>query len=103
VTSVDKDASFEHIGHWISLLEQSAPTLPPVVLAANKMDLLANSAAKQKELEAKYGTRFSGVFFVSALTSENVNNFFMAAAAVGYAFLKTGNEAQVTEALPEQT
>jgi small GTP-binding protein len=103
VTSVDKDTSFEHIDHWISLLEQSASTLPPIVLAVNKMDLLADSAAKQEEIETKYGTRFSGIFFVSALTNENVNNLFMAAAAAGYAFFKTGNGAQVTETLPEQT
>jgi small GTP-binding protein len=102
VASIDKGASFEHIDQWISLLGQSGPTPPPVVLAVNKIDLLTDYAVKQEEPETQYGLRFNGLFFVSALTNENVSNLFIGAAEAGYAFVKAGSEVKVPEALPKQ-
>jgi small GTP-binding protein len=99
VASVDKESSFEHLGHWAHLFGQSCSSgeeLPPIILAINKIDVVQDRSAMMEEMDTKYRRKFADLFFVSALTNENVDNLFMAAADAGNSFLKKRDTTSVS-------
>jgi small GTP-binding protein len=85
-TAIDLQRSFEKIDVWLDLLKQANEVLPPVVLVVNKIDLEPRLIVRQEELTLEYGSRFAGLFFVSALTNDGVDNMLHHVAEVGYRF-----------------
>jgi small GTP-binding protein len=87
-TSLSEPTSFDNIERWISLLQSATDEIPPVILAVNKIDLIDSAFKSIEEIQQEYGKRFAAVFFVSAVTNEEVDNLFMFAALAGYRFAK---------------
>jgi small GTP-binding protein len=92
VASIVDPRSFQSVDKWISLLESANDQVPPVVLAANKVDLKGDGARSVDELATEFGGRFAGVFFVSAATGEEVENLFSFAALTGYRFNRASQQ-----------
>jgi small GTP-binding protein len=84
--SITDRASFQNVGHWVEILTSATEELPPIVLAANKIDLRENAQITDEEIEADYRSKFDGLFFVSAVTDEGISNLFSYAAQLGYRF-----------------
>jgi small GTP-binding protein len=91
--SVTDRKSFENVGHWVEILSSATDELPPIVLAANKIDLRESAQITDEEIEAEYRSKFAGLFFVSAVTDEGINNLFAFAAQLGYRFAMTNRGA----------
>jgi small GTP-binding protein len=85
-TAINAQVSFDKIDVWLRLLGEANETLPPVVLVVNKIDLEPNIVARQEQLTLAYASKFAGLFFVSALSNEGVDNMFHHVAEVGYRF-----------------
>jgi small GTP-binding protein len=92
-TAINAQSSFEKIDVWVDLLKQANEALPPIVLVVNKIDQEGNLVARQEELTLEYAARFAGLFFVSALTNDGVDNMFHHVAEVGYQFTAAVNDA----------
>jgi small GTP-binding protein len=84
--SITDRRSFDNIDRWVDILTTSTEDIPPIVVAANKIDLRGNAELSNEEIENECRSRFAGLFFVSALTDEGINNLFTFAAQVGYRF-----------------
>lgn len=101
VASVDKSDSFLNIDQWCDQLTASSPKdVPPVVMAVNKMDLYEDGSEwSVDKITKEFGSRFAGLFFVSAMTNQEVDNMFLCAAEVGYRFMlkDTEKEEQVQD------
>jgi small GTP-binding protein len=96
VASVDKESSFERLDHWADLFGQSCGSgeeVPPIILAVNKMDILKQRGPMTEDIDAKYRSKFADIFFVSAVTNENVEHLFMATVDAGNAFLEKREKA----------
>ncbi|OHT14856.1 small GTP-binding protein [Tritrichomonas foetus] len=87
--SITDSASFASIDKWFELLNSSTEEIPPVVLAVNKIDIQNENSPTEDKIVSEYGERFAGVFFVSAVTNEGVDNLFNFAAEQGYKFTVT--------------
>lgn len=102
VASIDKPDSLMNVDHWIDLLaaSSSADDVPPVVMAVNKMDLYdAEGELTRDKVTEEFKSRCDGrLFFVSAMTNEEVDNMFMCAAEAGYNFMmrSTNKDAQTS-------
>jgi small GTP-binding protein len=93
VTAIDAPDSFDAIGSWIQLMENSCDVMPPIILAVNKID--CDAALSTSEIELRYKERFSSaLFFVSAKTGEFVDDAFLYAAKVGYDFVVAQSKAK---------
>jgi small GTP-binding protein len=80
-TSVDDLPSFQSIPKWIDAVASSCETPPPVILAVNKIDLTGEDRKiTVDEIHRDYDDKFSGIFFVSALTGEGISELFNSAA-----------------------
>jgi small GTP-binding protein len=90
VAVINDAATFDHIRDWVALLAAATDVTPPIVLAVNKVDAVGEPAPREEAIQAEYQARFSGLFFVSAVTNEGVDNLFAFAAQTGYAFVKSG-------------
>jgi 50S ribosomal subunit-associated GTPase HflX len=84
--SITDRRSFENLSQWTKILSSPTGELPPVVLAVNEIDPRESAKVTNDEVETEYGGQFAGLFFVSALTAEGIENLFMFAAQVGYRF-----------------
>jgi small GTP-binding protein len=87
VASITEPLSLQGLDRWISLLSYANNELPPVVLAVNKIDLRESASLRVEQIQQDYSNKFSGLFFVSAATNEEVDNLFMFAAQAGYRFV----------------
>jgi small GTP-binding protein len=85
-TSITDARSFQSIDKWIAVLEDANERIPPIVLAVNKVDLKAQGTRSVEELAVEFGDRFHAMFFVSALTGEQVENLFQFVALSGWRF-----------------
>jgi small GTP-binding protein len=74
--AVDDESSFEAIPKWITTVTSSCDVPPPIVLAVNKMDLRDGAVFSEDQVQTRWGSQFIGIFFVSALTGESVNQLF---------------------------
>jgi small GTP-binding protein len=89
--SILDPGSFQNIDQWISVLQSALDELPPLVLAVNKIDRRESRCKSEDEIQSEYATKFEGVFFVSALSNEEVDNMFIFAALSGFRFAKEKN------------
>jgi small GTP-binding protein len=79
-TAIDDMKSFDAIPTWTDAINSSSESPPPVVLAVNKMDLVGSEVFTVEEIHEKYDKDFLGVFFVSALSGEQIPELFRFAA-----------------------
>jgi GTPase SAR1 family protein len=49
---------------------------PPLILVVNKIDLANTCSLTTDEIHGRFKAQFASVFFVSALSGENINNLF---------------------------
>jgi small GTP-binding protein len=98
--SVDDMTSFEAIPRWIDVARGEGLSSPPVILAVNKIDLVESPVMTDEDIHAKYDDSFEGVFFVSALTGENIDSLFTSAAVEANKFV--GKEGSVSSGLPSE-
>jgi small GTP-binding protein len=103
VASIAEPQSLQNLDRWISLLGYANSELPPVVLAVNKIDLREFASLTVEQIQQEYSNKFSGLFFVSAATNEEVDNLFMFAAQAGYQFLLANRPQTPQSALNEHT
>lgn len=96
-TSIDNPDSFKNMDKWIELLSSSTEELPPIILAVNKIDLESENTLNRDQIISDNDNRFAGIFFVSAVTNEGVDNLFMATAQNGFEFARA--HAQKSEQL----
>jgi small GTP-binding protein len=87
VASITDPLSLRNLDRWVDLLSYANTELPPVVLAVNKIDMREFAPLTVEQIQQEYSNKFSGLFFVSAATNEEVDNLFMFAAQAGYRFL----------------
>lgn len=88
VASITDTESFEKLPMWLNLVAESCDEVPPIILAVSKNDLANESTMKQSDIEETYGDKFSGIFYTSALTGENVDSMFIQSAKLGLQFLQ---------------
>lgn len=74
--SITDEVSFSSIEQWIELVKNACSPLPPLVLAVNKIDDFDHSCATVDEINRRYKDKFSGIFFISALSGENIEQLF---------------------------
>jgi small GTP-binding protein len=94
---IDDANSFASIPEWIDIVTSSCEQTPPMILAVNKTDLKEKAKMSPDEIQEKFGARFLGLFFVSALTGENVDPLFSCVAVEAYRFF-----AKLAESGPSQ-
>jgi small GTP-binding protein len=94
VASIVDDASFAALDSWRDMMNSSCDNVPPMVLLVNKIDLIGGAVMSNDDIEAKFGPKFSGLFFVSAQSGEGVDDAFMCAATIGYKFQATTNSSR---------
>ena len=90
--SIVDEESFQAIPKWIETVNNSCDPCPPLLLAVNKIDLTENALYTTEEIQEKYGEQFCGIFFVSALSGENIDNLFSSAALEASKFGKKNRE-----------
>ena len=84
-TSVDDKQSFDDIQDWLSLVSDSTPETPPIVLAINKADLQVNDFIS--DIINQFKNIFNSIVICSARTGEGIDNLFNTAAFNSYKFL----------------
>jgi small GTP-binding protein len=88
-TAIDSESSFQKMPVWMDLLKEANETIPPIVLVVNKIDIdLTNLAARQEEIIQKYSNQFNGLFFVSAVNNDGIDEMFHHVAEAGYRFMR---------------
>ena len=89
VCSITDEASFANVDHWVELLSSAIAEIPPIIMAVNKMDLIEEAKMTTDKITETFQERFAGLFFVSAVTNEEVDNMFMSAAEAGFNFMNS--------------
>ena len=87
--AITDTASFDNIDMWLELLNSSTEEMPPVVMAVNKIDLEDETTISRNKIWEDYHEKFAGIFYVSAMTDEGVDNMFNFVAQKGYEFMKS--------------
>ena len=90
--SIVDGESFKAIPKWIETVSNSCDPCPPLLLAVNKIDITENQAYTPEQIQDQYGDQFQGIFFVSALSGENIDNLFSSAALEASRFGKQNQE-----------
>jgi small GTP-binding protein len=101
-TCIDEPNSFTNLDRWKKLVGSSGDVIPPIILAVNKMDLSASARINIEEIHDQYEGQFAGIFGVSAVTNEGVDNLFMFAAVEGYRFTKVSVDSRAKTILDEE-
>jgi len=78
--------SFESIPKWISIIKNACDPPPPMILAVNKIDISDGNAYTIEKIHSEYDPLFKCIYFVSALSGENINTLFVSAAEEAYGF-----------------
>jgi small GTP-binding protein len=101
-TAIDDEASFEAVPGWIEVLSSAEEITPPVILAVNKMDLVATKrpVMREDEIRARFDPTFIQIFFVSALTGDHIDHLFCAAAVEASQFA-LGHQGRESGSVPE--
>ena len=99
--SISDQQSFNQLSTWVDLLRNACEVMPPMILAINKIDMTEKAIMTQADIESKYQSSFSAIFFVSAKTGENVDAAFTFAAQKGYEF-NLGSQTSKTTNLTEK-
>ena len=89
--SFSDPATLISVDAWADMVSNASDNPPPIVLAANKYDLINISDFNTQKVESMYLKRFP-IIFCSALTGEGVDNLFELAARTGLDFLKNGDK-----------
>jgi small GTP-binding protein len=89
--AINDEASFDSIPNWVETITTSCDTPPPIILAINKMDLTENMTVGRDAIHEKYDSQFIGIFFVSALSGEGVDQLFALAAVEAAKFSATSS------------
>ena len=78
VFDVTQRSSFTHLEDWLKELQQNVPQEIPVVLSANKIDLMKEEwEVSEPEIQAFAETRGFPYFMTSAKTNEHVIQAFL--------------------------
>ena len=77
VCAVDDLTSLQNVNTWAKFTSESLQNTPPLVLAVNKIDKTDDLASLESKIQDAVHVEFSGVFFVSALTGENIDTLMM--------------------------
>lgn len=101
VSSIVEKSSFQTIENWIDIVRTTSEKMPPLILAVNKVDL-SDHAMTMEEIMDRYKSMFNGVFFVSALTGQNVDDAFRCAAEGAFHFIKENQQSDVRTVQPEE-
>jgi small GTP-binding protein len=80
VCSAIEIESFDSISTWLDLLVSANENSVPVICAVNKMDLLNSSEDSVREFIEGHRSKFSDLFYVSALRGDEIENLFAAVA-----------------------
>ena len=75
-TAINEMSSFRSVDQWIELVKTSCTPLPPIILAVNKMDDSEHAAMTIDEINSQFRDKVQGIFFVSALSGENIEQLF---------------------------
>ena len=75
--------SFNALGTWKKLVEDSCDITPPMILCVNKTDLANDQTMSNEEIEEKYGKQFNTLFFVSAYSGEGIDELFAQSGKLG--------------------
>lgn len=86
VVSTTDMESVNSIDYWVNVICETNDVIPPFILAINKNDLRKPDPAMESYINSKIN-KFEGIFFVSALTGEEIDNLFLGAASAGYHFV----------------
>ena len=84
VASAISQDSQRNIQSWITMVKDSCDTIPPMILAINKMDLVEDNSALCDSINMEQKKNFPHIFFVSASTGEGVEQLFQEAALEGF-------------------
>jgi small GTP-binding protein len=101
VVSINEISSFQSIGDWVDIVRATSEKMPPIILCVNKIDL-PDHVKQFEDIVEKYKPSFEGVFFVSALTGQEVDNAFRCASEKAYKFV-IENQAVDSKKLDEVT
>ena len=82
--AVDDIKSFTDIKDWIELARKSCDVPPPIVLVVNKIDKKEDITFTSDKVDQMWADSVNGIFYVSALTGENIDTAFMQAATLAY-------------------
>ena len=82
-TSIIDAESFTALDTWKNLVLDSCDKPPPMILCVNKIDLANDKTMSNEEIEEKYSSAFSTIFFVSAFTGEGINEVFTQSGKLG--------------------
>lgn len=90
-TAINDERSIDAIPQWIDILQSSCDVPPPVILAVNKMDVSEGAKLSIDDVHQRVQSEslIRNTFFVSALSGENVDQLFKAAAEEAAAFAAT--------------
>jgi small GTP-binding protein len=77
VTSISDAISFDSVPDRVKHITEASETPSPIVLVVNKMDLIDKAVKTAEEIHSQFENEsFRSIFFVSALTGENVEALF---------------------------
>lgn len=96
--SITDKSSFDALNQWADLVRGACTPCPPLVLAVNKMDDYERATMTTDEINEQFRDKFKAIFFVSALSGENIDQLFDYVACEANTFSK-----QNTPATPEVT
>ena len=88
VCAIDDLESMKNLTSCIEISKNSSEKTPPIILGVNKIDKKDDYAFSEQKIEEMYSKDLNGVFFVSALTGENIDNLIMQAAKAAYETIK---------------
>jgi small GTP-binding protein len=84
VCAVDDLNSFTNVKEWVELAKKSCEVSPPIILAVNKIDKKDDISFTSEKVNQTWGDELDGIFYVSALTGENIDTALMQAAQLGF-------------------
>jgi Ras-related protein Rab-6A len=76
VAAADSPESFEAVPMWLDLLKTTQEDPIPAIFAINKTDLVDTTSEEFTRLVDPYLEGFVSVFYVSAMTGDNVDSLF---------------------------